>query len=275
MPPIRRRLACSEAWASNQRTASLVELPGLTAWVYSVPAGQGHAGGDVHYLSVCPSCIVSRIALADVSGHGETVAVFGERLRELMHRYLLDLEQIALMRDLNQVVRAELGGGHYATMVAIGFHGRRGLAVMTNAGHPPPLWHRASRGEWSWLEAKRQSEREQSVGLPLGLFDDVAYDRLVLKPRAGDLLLLFSDGVCESRSPAGAELGRGGVINTVRTLDSTSAETLGTQLLSALHAFRGGAEPLDDETIMVLRRNDSDDAQPTLRGGAEMGEDAG
>jgi serine phosphatase RsbU (regulator of sigma subunit) len=67
--------------------------------------------------------MVSRIALTDVSGHGQTVAVFGERLRELMQRYLLDLEQIALLRDLNQVVRAELGGGHYATMVAVGFHG--------------------------------------------------------------------------------------------------------------------------------------------------------
>jgi hypothetical protein len=76
------------------------------------------------------SCIVSRIALADVSGHGQAVAVFGERLRELMQRYLL---------DLNHVVRAELGGGQYVTMVAVGFHGRRGLAVMTNAGHPPPL----------------------------------------------------------------------------------------------------------------------------------------
>jgi serine phosphatase RsbU (regulator of sigma subunit) len=120
------------------------------------------------------------MALAGVSGHGQTVAVFGERLRELMQRYLLDLEQIALLRDLNQVVRAELGGGHYATMVAVGFHGRRGQAVMTNAGHPPPLWHRASRGEWSWLETNRDSE--QPVGLPLGLFDDITYDRLVLKP---------------------------------------------------------------------------------------------
>jgi sigma-B regulation protein RsbU (phosphoserine phosphatase) len=257
MPPIPRRLACSETWASNQRTASLVELPGLTAWVYSVPAGQDHAGGDVHYLSVCPSCIVSRIALADVSGHGQTVAVFGERLRELMQRYLLDLEQIALMRDLNQVVRAELGGGHYATMVAVGFHGRRGLAVMTNAGHPPPLWHRASRGEWSWLETNCESEREQSVGLPLGLFDDVTYDRLVLKPQAGDLLLLFSDGVCESKSPAGIELGRDGLLDMVRTLDFSSAEALGTQLASALSAFRGNIEPVDDETIIVLRRDDS------------------
>jgi serine phosphatase RsbU (regulator of sigma subunit) len=250
-----RRLACAETWASNQRTASLVELPGLSAWVHCVPAGQGHAGGDVHFISVCPSCIVSRIALADVSGHGLAVAAFGDKLRELMHRYLLDLEQSALMRDLNEVVRTDLGGGHYATMVAVGFHGRRGLAVMTNAGHPPALWHRASRGEWSWLDTRRPSERERPAGTPLGLIADATYERLVIKLQADDLLVLHTDGVSETRNPAGTELGRDGLMNIVRTLDSSCAETLGTQLTSALCAFRGDAEPLDDETIIVLRRN--------------------
>src|ERR1700720_2121581 len=128
---IPRHLACAETWAGNDQTASSIELPGLTAWVHSVPVDLSHAGGDVHYVSVCPSCIVSRIALADVSGHGQAVAVFGEKLRDLMDRYLLDLEPTALMPDLNRVVREELGGGHYATMVAVGWHGRRGLVVLT------------------------------------------------------------------------------------------------------------------------------------------------
>ena len=81
MQSMPRHLACAEIWANNKRTASLVELPGLTAWVHSVPLGFGLAGGGVHYVSVCPSCIVSRIALADVSGHGQAVALFGEKLR--------------------------------------------------------------------------------------------------------------------------------------------------------------------------------------------------
>jgi serine phosphatase RsbU (regulator of sigma subunit) len=68
--------------------------------------------------------------------------------------------------------------------------------------------------------------------------------------------VLHSDGVWESTNPAGTELGRDGLINMVRTLDSTSAETLGTQLKLALRAFRGDAEPVDDETIIVLRRSD-------------------
>jgi sigma-B regulation protein RsbU (phosphoserine phosphatase) len=257
MQSMPRQLACAETWAGNKGTASLVELPGLTAWVHSVPVGPGHAGGDVHYVSVCPSCIVSRIALADVSGHGQAVAVFGEKLRELMQRYLRVLGQIALMRDLNQAVREELGDGHYATMVAVGWHGRRDLMVMTNAGHPPPLWHRASRDEWSWLETQGPSERKRPAGVPLGLLADVTYDRLVIKPQSGDLVVLYSDGVSEANSPAGNELGRDGLLNMARSLDSSSAEAFGTQLASALRAFRGDGVPLDDETIIIMRRNDT------------------
>jgi phosphoserine phosphatase RsbU/P len=252
-----RHLACAETWASNQRTASLVELPGLTAWVRSVPVGSGSGGGDVHYVSVCPSCSVSRIALADVSGHGQSVAVFGEKLRELMHRYLRSLKQIALMRELNQAVREELGDGHYATMVAVGWHGRRGLVVMTNAGHPPPLWYRAYRDEWSWLETAGASERGRPAGVPLGLLADVTYDQLVVKPQSGDLIVLYSDGVSEAIGSDGNELGRDGLVNMARALDSSSAEALGTQLALALHAFRGDGEILDDETIIVMRMNDN------------------
>ena len=127
---------------------------------------------------------------------------------------------------------------------------------MTNAGHPPPLWYRASRNEWSWLETQRASERERPAGVPLGLLADVTYDRLVVKPQSGDLIVLYSDGVSEATSPAGNELGRDGLMNMARALDSSSAEALGTQLASALRAFRGDGEPLDDETIIVLRRND-------------------
>jgi phosphoserine phosphatase RsbU/P len=256
MRSISKHLACAETWASNERTASLVELPGLSAWVHSVPFGPGHAGGDVHYVSVCPSCIVSRIALADVSGHGQAVAEFGEKLRELMQQYLRALEQTALMRDLNQALREELGDGHYATMVAVGWHDRRRLMVMTNAGHPTPLWYRASRDEWTWLETQRAAARERPAGVPLGLLADVTYDRLVVRPQSGDLIVLYSDGVSEATSSVGTELGRDGLMDMARALDSSSAEALGTQLASALRAFRGGAKPLDDETIIVMRRND-------------------
>ena len=224
IPPIPRRLACSETWASNRRTASLVELPGLTAWVYSAPAGRDPAGGDVHYLSVC------QVASSRAS-------------------------RLPMSADSDRPSRCSARGSE----------------------RPPPLWHRASRGAWSWLETNRHSEREQPVGLPLDLFDDITYDRLVLKPRAGDFLLLFifSDAVCESKSPAGIELGRDGLIDMVRTLASSAPESLGTQLASALCAFRGNTELGDDETIMILKGTIPDGAQPKFVGGEATEEEAG
>jgi len=253
-PSMPRRLECAETWAGNERTAGLVELPGLVAWVHSVPAGPGDAGGDVHYISLCPSCIVSRVALADVSGHGLAVAALGEKLRELMQLHLRELEQVGLMRDLNLAVREGLDAVHYATMVAVGWHGRRGLLELTNAGHPPAFWHRAARDEWSWLETERASEPGRPAGVPLGLLPDISYDRRVVKPQAGDLVVLYSDGVSEATNPAGEELGRDRLMNIARELDGSSAEAFGAGLTSALRAFRDGAEPLDDETIIVLQR---------------------
>ena len=260
MASMPRRLECADTWAGNERAASLVELPGLVAWVHSVPAGPDDAGGDVHYLSVCPSCIVSRIALADVSGHGLAVRALGEALRELMQRYLRALEQVGLMRDLNQAVQQSLDDVHYATMIAVGWHGRRGLLVATNAGHPPPLWYRAGRHEWSWLETQRASERGRPAGIPLGLFPDITYARTVIKPQVGDLVVLYTDGVSEATDPAGTELGRDGLINMARELEPSSAETFGTSLASALSSFRGDVESTDDETIIVLQAVASDES---------------
>jgi sigma-B regulation protein RsbU (phosphoserine phosphatase) len=251
---IPHRLKCAETWASNQGTSSVADLPGLRVWVHSTPFGPGEAGGDVHYVSVCPSCIVSRIALADVSGHGRAVALLSAKLRELMQKYLTALEQASLMRDLNEAVIGELDGVHYATMVAAGFHGRRGLLVMTNAGHPPAFWYRAHRDEWAWFEPQRTEEGLGVRGTPLGLLPNVSYDRMIVKPDPGDLIVLYSDGVSEATNPAGTELGRDDLLTLARALNPISAETFGVQLVEAVGEFRGGSVPEDDETIIVLQR---------------------
>ena len=182
--PPARRLQCAETWAGNERSTSLIELPGLVAWVHSTPAGPGDAGGDVHYVSVCPSCNVSRVALADVSGHGEAVAALGETLRALMERYLRELAQTGLMRDLNRAAREALHDVHYATMVAVGWHGRRGLLAMTNAGHPPPLWIQPpTRNRAGSKRVQTGGASGRPAGVPLGLMADINDYRTVLKPR--------------------------------------------------------------------------------------------
>lgn len=83
----------------------------------------------------------------------------------------------------------------------------------------------------------------------------MTHDRIVIKPRSSDRMVLYSDGVSETTSPDGKELGRDGLMNIARALDSNSAEALGSQLTSALCAFRGDGQLLDDETIIVMTKN--------------------
>jgi sigma-B regulation protein RsbU (phosphoserine phosphatase) len=248
-----KHLACAETSASNRGTTSLYELRGLTAWVHALPFGPGDAGGDVHYVSLCSECNVARIALADVSGHGRAVAALADMLRQLMQRHLSELGQIGLMKDLNRAVREELDQVHYATMLAVGWHSRRRLLVLTNAGHPPPLWYRAARQEWCCLETQRAAARERPAGVPLGLLPDIDYDRRVIKPGMGDLIVMYSDGVSEATNSDGDELGREGLLRLARSLDASSPEAFGTRLTSSLGTFRNGSEPHDDQTILVLR----------------------
>ncbi len=252
---IMTRVACSETWTGIERAASPVELPGLTAFVHSVPFKAGDAGGDVHHLSVCPDSIFCRIALADVSGQRQSVAAFGRKLRDLMQRYFGSLSPEELMQDLNLAVREELDDVHYATMVTVDWNSRRGLLGLRNAGHPVPLWYRASCDQWNWLEIAHDGVRRRTSDVPLGLLADVAYGKSVVKVQPGDLVVLYSDGVSEATNPAGRELGLHGLLKMATALDCSSANVFGAQLLSALNDFREGEVPTDDETVIVIGRS--------------------
>jgi len=74
-------MQCMEVWGGSQLTSRGVEFGGLDAWVYSKPFGKAHAGGDIYYASSCATGRISRLLLADVAGHGQTVAATAADLR--------------------------------------------------------------------------------------------------------------------------------------------------------------------------------------------------
>ena len=89
--------------------------------------------------------------------------------------------------------------------------------------------------------------------MPLGLLPDIDYERTVIRPHVGDLVVLYTDGVSEAVNRTGEELGRDGLMKIARELDPSSAEAFGTGLTSALLSFRDGIEAADDETVIVLQ----------------------
>ena len=108
-------------------------------------------------------------------------------------------------------------------------------------------------GEWGWLQIDRERAKSKTAGTPLGLLDDVEYQRQVVKLRPGDLVVLYQTACSEATNAAGAEIGRDGLMEMARDVDSQSAAAFGEQLMAGVGQFRQGVEPGDDQTLIVLR----------------------
>ena len=140
-------MQCMEIWGGNQVVDTSVAMPGLEAWVYCHPYGDSAGGGgDVHYVSSCATGRVTRLLVADVSGHGAEVCDVAGTLRTLMRRYVNYIDQAEFVRSMNRQFVTMSASNCFATAVVTTFFAPTNLLSLCNAGHPPPLLYRARRG---------------------------------------------------------------------------------------------------------------------------------
>ena len=245
-------LVCNEIWGGNRKVIRTVKLPSLIAWVASAPINEGEGGGDLHYMSVCDHDLVSRVALADVSGHGSEVNAVTQTLRKLMRKSIDTWDQSDFMRGLNDTFGR--GDDHkYATAIVLSFHRVTGRMTFSNAGHLPPLWYHAAQGAWGWLEEGADPQANMHSGLPIGLIPGTDYRQTVVTLQPLDLLVLYTDGVTEAENATGQDLGREQLLEWARRSPVESPRALGQDLLQRLELFQGRFRN-DDETLIVLQR---------------------
>src|SRR5271163_2799662 len=178
-----QHMQCMEVWSGSQLTTRGVAFGGLDAWVYSKPYGQAHSGGDIYYASSCATGRITRLLLADVAGHGISVASTAADLRTLMRRFVNCLDQTEFVRLLNQQFTALGKDGAFATAVVATFFEPSRRMTVCNAGHPRPLLYRAARKQWDFLghHALDQPAAKKSAGpanLPLGMLEISQYDHI-------------------------------------------------------------------------------------------------
>lgn len=251
--PTQTTMQCLEVWGGNQAVDSAVTMPGLDAWVYSRPYEGDDAGGDIHYLSSCATGRITRILVADVSGHGSRVAQVALSLRTLMRRFVNYVDQSRLVRGLNTEFAPLSDGGRFATAVVATYWAPTDDLVISNAGHPRPLWYRAKTGMWEVVADNRP--REGLANIPLGIAEPTSYDEVPIRLAPGDLVLLYTDSLIEARAGGGRQIGESGLLSLLSRLDTSKPETLIPSLLSSIGDRAGGAPFDDDVTALLLRTN--------------------
>jgi sigma-B regulation protein RsbU (phosphoserine phosphatase) len=248
-------LQCMEIWGGSSAAERSVSTPGLDLWVWSRPYQQAAGGGDVHYVSLCGGGLITRLILADVSGHGASVAELASSLRDLMRRNINRKSQSRLVRDLNRQFTELAKMSCFATSVLATYLANRDQLTICNAGHPRPLWFRATARRWSFVDADQTDEQGGLTNLPLGVEDSTYYPQVTLNLDLGDIVLIYTDALTEASGMGGAMLGEQGLLELVRTIDASNLNAMSDALVNRLDQYRGGRPADDDTTFLLLHHN--------------------
>ncbi len=214
-----RRMSCMEIWGGNTAVEDLFQTVGLDLFVSSSPYQSSDVGGgDIYYVTSCASARITRLLLADVSGHGASASGLAITLRDLMRNQVNSIDQQAFVEQMNREFAEAAKDSAFATaVVATYFHPSRSLTIAI-AGHPNPLGYDQASGQWKRLVPIDRKGRE--VGnLPLGVNDSVAYRSGKLDVVPGDMLLMYSDAFIETERSDGSMLGVDGLVELLNELE--------------------------------------------------------
>jgi phosphoserine phosphatase RsbU/P len=250
-----QHMQCMEVWGGSQLTSRGVVFGGLDAWVYSKPFGKAHAGGDIYYASSCATGRISRLLLADVAGHGQTVAATAADLRTLMRRFVNRLDQTEFVRLLNQQFAVLPRTGAFATAIVTTFFEPSRRLMVCNAGHPRPMLFRAAQRQWDFLGVQGPGSRTAPSNIPIGLFDAAEYEQFDVELEPGDCLVSYTDALIESRDSDGEMLGEDGLLRITRLLGDVPPEKMIGTLLAEIETRYPENLSEDDVTVLVVRAN--------------------
>jgi sigma-B regulation protein RsbU (phosphoserine phosphatase) len=223
------------------------ELPRAPGWDWAglCRPARAVAGDNYDLFEAAPGQVA--VALGDVSGKGLGPALIMASLHALVrsrlpHR-LADLT--GLVAELDRYLRAGTPEAMFVTLFLGVLDVRTGRLRYVNAGHPAPFLFEGQGGE---------ARRLSVGGTVLGIVPGAAYDGGAAELRPGSLLTLFSDGLSEADSDSGERFGEARVGAVLRASGALPAAAVLGRLLEAVARFTGSAEPADDLSLVVIRR---------------------
>ena len=252
-----QRMQCMEIIGGNVATDTSYQAPGLEIYVQSSPyKGSETGGGDVYYLTSCASGRITRILLADVSGHGEAASEMAVFLRDSLRKNVNTISQSQFVETMNRKFNEATDEGDFATAVVATYFEPTKTLTLGLAGHPNPLIYRAAKAKWDYLDGKPVAKNVMG-NLPLGVVPKSVYPSRQIKIEPGDMFLLYSDAFIESTKDEDKCIGIEGVVEQLNSVTDQRPDQVIPQLRKNIRAMSRGNLKDDDATLIVGEFTDS------------------
>lgn len=211
---------------------------------WNQPANQ--TGGDYFDWQLLPDGQLA-ISIGDATGHGIGPALVSALCRAYARAsFLADRKQEQILERLNTLLASDLADDRFVTFAVIFLNPANAKVKVLSAGHGPILWYQRAANAWENFEAQ---------GIPLGMIDGMSYEDSHLKSlRAGDMIVLVTDGFYEWQNPESEEFGLERLKETIHAARDCSPEEVIARLYTAVKDFSKGAAQNDDLTAVVLKR---------------------
>jgi phosphoserine phosphatase RsbU/P len=239
------RIRCAEIWGGILAIDTEMTTAGLSASIFST-AHDGDRGGDMYYVSVCKWDYLTRLAIADLRGHGGQASRLSAWVYDSMQKRMNTTSGHKILSDLNGEVKSR-GFDAITTAVVVGYHATKQKLYFSYAGHPPAYVQRAGR-EW---EALALPPSTGPTNLPLGILPKAKYDMDHIRMERGDKICLYTDGVTDCAGPDGEPFGDAGLANSLNRNAGLSPSGLKAAILGDLRRHLDGCPPDDDVTLLI------------------------
>ena len=186
------------------------------------------------------------LTLGDVSGKGTGAALLMSSLHAAVRAQSQTRATIPeVMGEINRYLYENTPSNKFVTLFYSKLDPSTGLLNYSNGGHNPPVLVRRRGGEPIKLDLG---------GFPIGVMPGSQYQEGQVEFEPGDVLIVYSDGITESVNEAGDEFGETRLIEVVQKYMDRSAPGMRDRVDEALSRFVGTAAPVDDMTLMIVKR---------------------
>jgi len=185
------------------------------------------------------------IGIGDVCGHGLGSALVMALTRAYVRSFAqVESDPAKILSRVNHMLIADLEASRFVTLLLVCLDGLNGSLSYASAGHTPGFLMNSFGNIECVLE---------SSGPPLGLFSDSRFAASEVPLASQQLVVLMTDGACETTNAQDVEFGTEGVLDYVRSHRQHSARVLADGICRAARTFAGDRSQQDDVMDVVVK----------------------